>query len=91
MRETIDLHGDLAAFIVGIHTSLPCPCWFKFFDNLDKGDPTKRSLPKATIYLMDEEGKKKYREMLSELTKMMKISSQRQTELSDEKFDFLLK
>ena len=75
MRETIDLHEDFAAFIHGMHTGLPRPCWFKFFDNLDKDDPTKRSLPKATIDLMDEEGKKKYREMLSKLTKMMKFLS----------------
>ena len=42
-------------------------------------------------YLMDEEGKKKYREMLRKLIKMMNISFQQQTELSDEQFDFLLK
>lgn len=43
-----DLHRDFTAFIFGMHTGSPCPCWFRFSNNLGKDCLTNCRLLTAT-------------------------------------------
>ena len=84
MRELVDLPKQFKVFVFGVHNSFTCPCWLIFLDLPDKDCPTK-SKNKCGHKI-----KRKYDEILKNLSKMMEVFLQQLTELNKKEFNFLL-